>query len=207
MTETAYKNSELRPKASSKDYIWTQKNSLDKSFCKSVIEKFDAEKDKYIGRVGTDGRIDIGVKQTKDYVLTRSDCWKDEDVVFYKALKEGLMDYHTYLHDIHPHCRPPANYKTKDTGYKIQRYEPGGFYDWHNDWCMSSSGSRIYVFMWYLNTIKRKDGGHTEFGDGTKLQPQCGTLVIFPATWTYLHRGFPPKVRKYICNGWIFSKP
>ena len=92
------------------------------------------------------------------------------------------------------------------TGYKLQRYEAGGFYDWHHDWQMSGGATRIFTFMWYLNTIKEEDEGYTEFADGTRLQPERGTLVMFPATWTFLHRGFPPKVRKYICNGWIFAK-
>ena len=71
---------------------------------------------------------------------------------------------------------------------------------------MSGGATRIFTFMWYLNTIKEEDEGYTEFADGTRLQPERGTLVMFPATWTFLHRGFPPKVRKYICNGWIFAK-
>ena len=29
--------------------------------------------------------------------------------------------------------------------------------------------------------------------------------MIFPATWTYLHQGYPPKQNKYIVTGWIFE--
>ena len=36
---------------------------------------------------------------------------------------------------------------------------------------------------------------------------QAGRLVLFPATWVYVHRGFPPKVRKYICTGWVYAHP
>lgn len=207
MTDVIYRNREIKPKASSQDYIWTKENSLEESFCKSVIEKFDNEKDKYEGRLGTNLRLDRNVKYTHDYSLNGSKHWEEEDHVFYEALQEGLMEYHTYLRNIHRNCLPPLDYKKRDTGYKLQRYEPGGFYDWHNDWCMSSSGSRVYVFMWYLNTIEVEDDGYTEFGDGTKIQPECGKLAIFPSTWTYLHRGYPPKVRKYLCNGWISFKP
>ena len=61
--------------------------------------------------------------------------------------------------------------------------------------------------MWYLNTIEEKDDGYTEFIDGTKIQPVVGRLIFFPATWTFLHRGYPPKVKKYLCNGWMHARP
>ena len=49
-----------------------------------------------------------------------------------------------------------------------------------------------------------KNAGYTEFLDGTKIQPEAGKLVIFPATWMYVHRGVSPKKEtKYICTGWI----
>ena len=55
--------------------------------------------------------------------------------------------------------------------------------------------------------IDEKDEGDTEFADGTRIQPVAGRLIFFPATWTFLHRGYPPKVKKYLCNGWIHSSP
>ena len=54
--------------------------------------------------------------------------------------------------------------------------------------------------------IELYNEGYTEFFDGTRLQPECGSLVFFPATWTYVHRGKRPKVCKYLCNGWIYAK-
>ena len=29
---------------------------------------------------------------------------------------------------------------------------------------------------------------------------------MFPVTWPYLHRAYPPKVPKYIVTGWIYAK-
>ena len=203
-----YKNADVRPRALSSDYIWVKENSLTRYFCNKVIKKFDNEPGKYDGLIGDDRRVDKTIKDTKDFSISRNKRWVKEDAIFYAALKEGLKDYLTYLTSFHPNNIPNIRTNTKDTGYKLQRYEPNGFYDWHNDWTMDAkNGSRIYVFMWYLNSIKKKDGGYTEFIDGTRLQPKCGSLVFFPATWTYLHRGYPPKVRKYLCNGWIYAKP
>ena len=203
-----YKNADVRPRALASDYIWVKENSLTRYFCNKVIKKFDEEPGKYDGKIGDDRRVNKNIKSTKDFSISGHKKWEKEDGIFFTALQEGLDEYRTYLKSIHHNNIPNLQKQTRDTGYKVQRYEPGGFYDWHNDWTIDKeNGSRVYVFMWYLNTIKKKDGGYTEFTDGTRLQPKCGSLVIFPATWTYLHRGYPPKVRKYLCNGWIHTKP
>tara|TARA_R100000458_G_C8215981_1_gene201922 strand:+ start:315 stop:905 length:591 start_codon:yes stop_codon:yes gene_type:complete len=187
------------------DLIWVKPKSLSPSFCKKLIKKFDEEPDKYDGCVGFD-RVDKTVKDTKDYVIPhQGSSWKEEDTTLYNALKKGLSEYQTYLYNISPAFKL-GNINLIDGGYKLQRYEPNGFYNWHNDFIIDQRGSRVYVFMWYLNTLRKKDEGYTEFLDGTKLQPKCGSLVIFPATWTYVHRGYPPQVRKYLCNGWIYAR-
>ena len=208
MSNSDYKKAEVRPRALASDYIWVKENSLTRYFCNKVIKKYDKEDGKHDGLVGHDRRIDHSIKRTKDFNLTRSPKWSKEDKVFSKALKKGIAEYNLHLQSIHIKNLPYANEHVTDLGFKLQRYEPGGFYDWHNDWIMDQvHGSRIYVFMWYLNSIRERDGGYTEFTDGTRLQPKCGSLVMFPATWTYLHRGYPPKVRKYLCNGWIYTQP
>jgi len=173
-----------------------------------MIKKFHKSDHLYDGRIG-DGVLDTNVKQTKDLTISSyPDEWEKEDAVLFQALKEGLDEYHTMCWNIDPrltiatHC-----FNFHDTGYQIQRYEPEGFYEWHHDWTMNDDASRLYTYIWYLNTIKKKDGGYTQFIDGTKVQPKVGRLVIFPATWTYLHRGFPPQVPKYICTGWVYGKP
>ena len=186
------------------DLIWVKPKSLSPSFCKKLIKKFDEEPDKFDGCVARG--VDKSFKDTKDYMIPHQDpSWKEDDTTLYNALQKGLSEYKDYLNDIQP-ALSLNNIPLVDGGYKLQRYEPNGFYHWHNDFVIDTKGSRVYVFMWYLNTLRKKDEGYTEFSDGTKLQPKCGSLVMFPATWTYLHRGYPPKVRKYICNGWIFAK-
>ncbi len=191
-----------------KELIWVKKHSLTKTFCDSVIEKFENEPRKTAGVIGSDcPRVDKSIKDTTDITITNISGWEKEDQTFFKALSEGLKEYQEYLQTIHHHCIPNPNYTMKDAGYKLQKYEPNGFYNWHNDWCINEiRGSRVFVFMWYLNTIKVEDDGYTEFFDGSRFQPECGSLLFFPATWTYVHRGKRPKVCKYLCNGWIYAK-
>ena len=96
-----------------------------------------------------------------------------------------------------------------DTGYQIQKTSPNSGYTWHDDFDpsydnTSSAGIRVLSFIWYLNDVS--EGGYTEFIDGTKIQPERGKFLIFPSTWNFIHRGFPPKKEsKYIITGWLHS--
>ena len=207
------RNIEDRPKGLIKDFIYVKDNSLTKDFCTHVVKKFDDDPRKRDGVVGSEGkRVDKNLKDTVDIPISSTEGWEKEDDVFFAALRDGLREYNDYLSELNDGCCqsfPNPNFNITDTGYKVQMYKPGGTYHWHHDWSMESQpvSTRIFTFMWYLNTIDEKDGGYTEFADGTRIQPLAGRQVFFPATWTFLHRGYPPKVKKYICNGWIYARP
>lgn len=69
---------------------------------------------------------------------------------------------------------------------------------------MPCNQSRFLSFIWYLNDVEI--GGETEFLNG-KVTPSTGKIVLFPATWTYLHKGcMPISNDKYIITGWIGTK-
>jgi hypothetical protein len=57
--------------------------------------------------------------------------------------------------------------------------------------------------MTYLNDVT--DQGETEFfHQQIKIKPQKGLTVIWPADWTYTHRGIPsPTQEKFIITGWL----
>ncbi len=192
------------------DFIWQMEDSLSGEFCDNMIKKFDQDKRQYDGMVGEE-RVDRTIKTTKDLLLTGLPDWKEEDQVLFNALQVGIEKYFNEVLKVSKDYINlhwfPDRYDCNDTGYQIQRYEPGGFYNWHHDFRIDSKyESRQFTYIWYLNTIK--DGtGYTEFCDGTRIQPKKGKLAIFPSGWQYLHRAFPSKKKlKYICTGWIYSK-
>ena len=199
-----------------KEMIWVKEDSLTEVFCNHVIEKFEKDPYRAAGKVNQNNpRIDHSVKLTIDTGVTNNIAWKEEDEILYKALGIALENYNDYLTKYAQEnlpdngCKlyPAQNYRVKDTGYKVQKYEPNGYYHWHHDWCLHNGWSRIFTYIWYLNTVEIKDGGWTEFIDGTRIQPKCGSILFFPATWTYVHRGYTTKVPKYLVNGWIYAKP
>ena len=194
-----------------KELIWVKEKSLSQDFCNQVINKFETDPYRKAGEVDQNNpRIDKNLKITIDTTITHNIAWREEDEVLYKALGNALYEYEIHLQKTSSgkwNLHPSDGYQVKDTGYMVQKYEPNGFYNWHHDWCINEGWSRIYTYIWYINTIKEEDGGWTEFVNGTKIQPKVGSLLFFPATWTYVHRGYTTKVPKYIVTGWIYARP
>ena len=203
--------------------IWIYDNALSPEFCKSVISKFESDSRKHEGQSGYKVRREI--KRSTDLSITPLDDWKEYDEVFCKSLDESILKYYDYIDTlIEPFPKiNPEEYIPKlstmiegtfgnvfDTGYQIQKTEPGGFYEWHHDSILEYSSLtnntpqlRYITFIWYLNDVFHD--GYTEFLNGDRVQPKEGRLVLFPATWDMFHRGYPPKCEtKYICTGWIW---
>ena len=88
----------------------------------------------------------------------------------------------------------------------VQYYKPGGgYYMWHTERGGSffPESSRHLVFMTYLNDVH--DDGETEFlHQKLKIKPEKGLTLIWPADWTFTHRGITsPTEDKYIVTGWF----
>ena len=87
---------------------------------------------------------------------------------------------------------------------KIQKTEPGqGYHIWHIETNSRKDINRVLVWTVYLNDDF--EAGETEFlYQQYRYKPSKGDVVIFPATFTHLHRGNPPiGGTKYIITGWI----
>lgn len=90
---------------------------------------------------------------------------------------------------------------------KVQRTPPkGGFHTWHCEHGSSiTSSTRCMVWMIYLNDTPEGEGATEFIEQGVKLQPEKGTVVLFPASWTHTHRGNPVYTHdKYIATGWYY---
>ena len=100
--------------------------------------------------------------------------------------------------------------KLHPKSFLLKRYLPpdGGFPNWHMDYNPRADEKtevhkRALVAMFYLNDVN--EGGETEFyHQKIKIKPKQGRLVIFPASFTHMHRGNPViNNKKYILNSWI----
>ena len=187
-----------KKKTKSSDFIYIQKDALPRSFCNNVIQKFELDDRKRQGQVGSGVRLEI--KRSCDLSITGKEDWKSYDEAFFKCLNNALKEYLKFIPQEFIEFKALGRFED-DTGYQIQKTQPGDYYIWHHD----QTKTRLVTFIWYLNDVK--DDGYTEFIDGTRIQPEAGKLIIFPATWDFLHRGVSPKTEtKYICTGWVHAE-
>ena len=198
------------------DFVFELPNNLSKDKCEEIIKRFEEDPKKGLGVVGYSGRV-CSVKKSIDLMISPHTEWKDIDEYLHTQLVEGVEKYREHLSKcgvggILDYIFERGN--VTDTGYQIQKTTLGEYYGWHSD--SSVKDKRFLTFLWYLTDHDSlAEGGRTAFhpcaGDGGKLiVPEQGKLIIFPATWTYLHSGlvFSPKDEsriKYICTGWFHS--
>lgn len=92
---------------------------------------------------------------------------------------------------------------------KVQKSQAnGGFVSWHFEQGQGTSSNRALVWMIYLNDVTK--GGRTEFKfQEVSVQPTRGTLLVWPASYTHIHRAAPDlQEDKYIATGWwCFNRP
>ncbi len=167
------------------------------SICDDLLEYFHSSNEKAPGRsyVGTEKILD---KKAKDSV----DCMiKDSE------LRTRYIEYLQRSVDLYvtkyPFCNEYAPWTVIET-IQIQQYLPGGaFFSWHTERGTMSVLDRHLVFMTYLNDVS--DQGETEFyHQNIKVKPEKGLTLIWPADWTFTHRGIPSSSQeKYIVTGWF----
>lgn len=94
---------------------------------------------------------------------------------------------------------------------KLQRTDPGGGYHiWHCENGCFAYRDRVLSWMIYLNDIPPENGGGTDFFHQKRtFHPTKGTVVIWPACYTHMHRGafLTGDQSKYIATGWFYREP
>jgi len=92
---------------------------------------------------------------------------------------------------------------------KMQKTPPGGGYHvWHCERLEYQHTPRQLTWMIYLNDLPEGEG-ETEFiYQKLRILPKAGTVVLWPAAYTHMHRGNTVFSKdKYILTGWFCSVP
>tara|TARA_Y100001951_G_scaffold80299_1_gene68248 strand:- start:331 stop:900 length:570 start_codon:yes stop_codon:yes gene_type:complete len=95
-----------------------------------------------------------------------------------------------------------SGYNIQQFTINVQRTLPSeGYHTWHCE--TQGAGHRVCATMMYLNDDF--EGGETEFlHQSLRIKPKKGQMVIFPASYTHVHRGNPPlSGKKYITTSWM----
>tara|TARA_R110000803_G_C11872137_1_gene308575 strand:+ start:132 stop:743 length:612 start_codon:yes stop_codon:yes gene_type:complete len=130
----------------------------------------------------------------------------DEDGhLFDKNLRNEFSHYFNICYNLYTSKYKNIPSPLNIVGWKIQKTLPTeGFHDFHvEQGSLPPSASRVGVWTVYLNDVK--EAGETEFlYQLIRVKPQKGTLCIFPAAYTHVHRGNTPfSGEKYIATGWL----
>ena len=134
--------------------------------------------------------------RTDKQLLLDSDFSLPVDELYKHTLVPVLQDYvreFPYLNQF--------NFVSSAAILQITDPPAGGYHSWHGENMAWVSKDRILAWMLYLNDVP--EGGETEFlYQGKRVQPRAGRVVVWPASFTHLHRGNPPQTKKYIITGW-----
>jgi len=168
---------------------------IDTNLCEEIIDYFETS-GHWQGKIGDRG-VDKSCKDAQDSVLDNVHLYNKYALELQKILAEYIKVY--------PFSNNVTSFNVQNFP-NIQRYDPpaGHYNKWHCERSgIKSTRQRHLVFMTYLNTIK--DEGATEFfHQNLKVFPEVGKTLIWPADWTFTHKGNPVnKNYKYIVTGWF----
>ena len=183
-----------------KEFIGVYKNRLPQANCDKIIETFNRSmrpfyEDKQFSE-GSAGRFDTAF----DLNLLMFDDEEQQIHIVREFLNQAFAEYGTVFSG----AQVPQWYTT----LKMQKTPPGGGYHvWHCENNGAESANRCLVWIMYLNDVH--EGGETEFlYQSQRIQPTAGTIVVWPAGFTHMHRGNPPLSEdKYILTGWTYFHP
>lgn len=196
-----------------KDTIGIYENAFTEAECKAIMYKLEEgikTGEAYKGKSG-DGTKEY--KKSTDYNLLLTD--KDRDLA--DIVLDRFNDFlsNKYLEnaphgDVFNH-HALVNGKTYYPLLQIQKYDKneGHYNAWHLELEDSNTMMRQFVFILYLNDVEK--GGETGFlfkeegsDDFFKVKPETGKLIIHPASWPYIHKGYMPESdNKYILTTWL----
>ena len=172
----------------------------DTYFCDEIIEHMKHSPDAIDGEIYLPDKkmgVDPFIKISKELPLN------DNEVMLNRYHNELKLVLNEYIKK-YPMCDKYSGFADKEAT-KVQYYPANGaYFQWHTERGTDEEPfcARHLVFMTYLNDID--EGGETEFyHQKIKMKPEKGLTLIWPADWTFTHRGIPSPQEKYIVTGWL----
>jgi hypothetical protein len=175
-------------------------NTYEKEYCEEIIKHFNVMARNKVTYNQNNLEVNQDNRIVFDWAHTQSQYHYDYNLCdyFYKKLHDTYTEQYMEKYQM---LKQSEQHSPK--GMSIQKSLPHqGYHAWHAEAADIGSSSRVMNYMLYLNDVE--EGGETEFlYQGVKLKPTAGSLVIFPTSYMYPHRGNPIyKGEKYIITGW-----
>ena len=186
------------------NFIGIYDNYITKEECDKAIQIYE-QQNKFLNTVNRQHFEGAPVthKQDQQYFMRghNIEVWWDD-------LKTIMMNYELAWRHYCENTGAEEAYLNQSfefTSLKIQKTLPTeGYHIWHIEHSSRFEDlKRAFVFSIYLNDVE--EGGETEFLHFSKrVKSKTGRIVIWPASFPYLHRGNPPlSGEKYILTSWM----
>ena len=179
------------------DYIRLYDSMVDDSLCQKIIKTFNESEFSY---TDSDQRPSFSELNISKRFMEKDPKWV--------AIQDKLTDVFAdtaeqYMNQLDVAADFPARYAFEE--HRLKMYNNNGYDQFkpHVDVGNYNSARRFLVCFLYLNDIT--SGGETDFPRlNYKVQPKCGTILLFPATWQWRHAGLPPvSDKKYIVGTYL----
>ena len=179
-------------------FIGIYNHTLSKQECNRCIELFESEPQRsgslYKGSTLTKN---TSLKKTIELHDTHFGNDKEYTHIILKGLSYSISQYFKKY-------QLPLSSIEKwgfDPYYNLQKYvdSDDGFKIWHTEQASLSTSNRMLAWMIYLNDAK----SGTDFLYYPRVKARAGRCVIWPATWTHMHKSQPNKGVKYLATGWL----
>ena len=189
------------------DFIYRKENTLSPSFCRSLIELFEIDKERQRrGMIRKKGQVQTADdhKISTDISFTPNDL---EDERWGKPLQRIINTVELARQDwIAQYYMGLDRLDLFEINFmfNMQRFLPGeGYHAFHSVRASWDTRDRVGVWMIYLNDVH--DRGWTEFIYQQHFEEaKIGKIVCWPSDWTHTHRGIiSPTETKYILTGWF----
>lgn len=188
------------------NFIKTFENAFDSEFCRGVTSLIDSSIEGGFAReryspITVDSQVELNQHLTP-YGHTLDIKSNYYSSIFLSKMKILIEEYLSGLQIETPAtlAQPlPMNM----LGQRTLAKHHGGYHQWHCETSSLETSHRALSYCLYLNDIPVGEG-ETEFlHQGYRQQPKMGTVVIWPAGYTHIHRGNPVHTTdKYIITGW-----
>mgnify|MGYP003639692470 CR=1 FL=1 len=189
------------------NFIGVYDNYITKEECNKAIKLYEeqTEFNKTLNRQSFEN-ASVLHKQDQQFFAGSSNI-----KVWHSELKSLIVNFDTAFKHYSEATGAGHAFDTHDflyTSLKIQKTLPTeGYHVWHIEHQKGfHNEARALVFSIYLNDVE--EGGETEFLHFSKrVKPKTGRIVIWPASFPYLHRGNPPlSGEKYILTSWMMLR-
>jgi hypothetical protein len=179
------------------DYIRAYDGMVDDSLCQKIIETFNESEFSYTDNEQRPAFSELNISQR---FMQKDPKW----VPIQNKLTDIFADTaEQYMNQLDVAVDFPAKYAFEE--HRLKMYNNNGYDQFkpHVDVGNYNSARRFLVCFLYLNDVAR--GGETDFPRlNYKVEPKCGTILLFPATWQWRHAGLPPvSDKKYIVGTYL----